>query len=146
VRHHLAFVLLLLLAVLWTAPAAASAAGEWLTEGGKARVRIAPCTADAGQLCGTITWSYRPADAPAGELVDVHNTDPTLRTRPIVGLPLLQGFEPDGPDAWAGGTIYDPEGGKTYKSKLRLKGADELEVDGCVLFFCESQSWTRWRG
>ena len=57
-----------------------------------------------------------------------------------------RGSSPTGPNAWAGGTIYDPEGGKTYKSKLRLKGADTLEVDGCVLFFCETQTWTRWRG
>ena len=41
-------------------------AGEWVTEGDKARVRIAPCAADAAKLCGTITWSYRPPDAPAG--------------------------------------------------------------------------------
>jgi uncharacterized protein (DUF2147 family) len=132
--------------LLAASPAAASAVGEWVTEGDKARVRIEPCAARAEQLCGTITWSYRPADAPDGPLVDVNNDDPALRTRPIVGLPLLQGFEPAGPEAWDGGTIYDPEGGKVYKSKFRLKGADTLEVDGCVLFFCQSQTWTRYRG
>ena len=138
--------LALLAALALPAAALASPIGEWTTEGAKARVRIEPCAADAAKLCGTITWSYRPPDVPAGPLVDVNNQDPALRSRPIVGLPLLQGFVPDGPDAWAGGTIYDPEGGKTYKSKLRLKGADLLEVDGCVLFFCQSQTWTRWRG
>ena len=127
-------------------PAAASAIGEWVTEGDKARVQIEPCTADAQRLCGTITWSYRPADAPAGPLLDVHNGDPALRSRPILGLPLLQGFAADGADSWSGGTIYDPEGGKTYKSKFRLKGPDTLEVDGCILFLCQSQTWTRYRG
>ena len=34
IMRHLAFALLL--AVLWAAPAAASAVGEWVTEGGKA--------------------------------------------------------------------------------------------------------------
>ncbi len=126
--------------------AAASAIGEWVTEGDKARVRIEPCAADAGQLCGKITWSYRPDDAPSGPLLDINNNDPELRTRPIVGLPLLEGFEPAGPDAWDKGTIYDPEGGKVYKSKFRLKGPDTLEVDGCVLFICESQTWTRYHG
>ena len=47
---------------------------------------IAPCAADAQKLCGTITWSYRPADAPPGELLDIHNTDAALRSR--FGLPL----------------------------------------------------------
>lgn len=136
----------LLVAALWAGPASASAVGEWVTEGDKARVRIEPCAADAAKLCGTITWSYRPADAPPGELRDIHNTDAGLRERPIVGLPLLQGFGPAGPDAWDGGTIYDPEGGKTYKSKLRLDGPDRLKVDGCILFLCQTQTWTRYQG
>jgi uncharacterized protein (DUF2147 family) len=129
-------------------PAAAqvrSPLGEWTTEGGKARVRIAPCSGDAQRLCGAIEWSYRPPGAGAGPLQDINNQDPALRSRPIVGLPLLQGFEPTGPDSWGGGTIYDPEGGKTYNSKMRLDGADRLEVSGCVLFFCRGQTWTRYR-
>ena len=67
-------------------------------------------------------------------------------SRPIVGLPLLEGFRPAGTNAWDGGTIYDPEGGKVYKSKMQLEGADTLKVDGCVLFFCETQTWTRYKG
>ena len=141
-RPAVAAFLLLLLPVTTHA----SPNGEWTTEGGKARVRIDACAADPQQLCGLITWSYRPAGAPAGPLVDVNNQDPALRTRPIVGLPLLQGFSPDGDDRWSGGTIYDPEGGKTYKSKLKLTGPDTLQVDGCILFFCESQVWRRYRG
>lgn len=132
--------------VLAAGPAAASPVGEWITEGGKARVRIGPCPGAAGELCGTITWSYRPPDVPPGPLLDVHNRDPALRSRPIVGLPLLAGFRPAGPDAWSGGTIYDPEGGKTYTSKMRLAGPDRLEVEGCVLFFCRGQTWARYTG
>src|SRR4051812_48017486 len=75
---------------------AASALGEWVTQGDKARVKIAPCSSNASQLCGNVTWSYRPADAPKRELLDVNNSNPALRSRPIVGLPLLQGFEPAG--------------------------------------------------
>jgi uncharacterized protein (DUF2147 family) len=128
------------------AEAAPSAVGEWITQGDKARVRIAPCSNnDVTQLCGTITWSYRPADAPPGELLDVNNTDPPLRKRPIVGLPLLQGFKFDGDNSWSGGVIYDPEGGKSYKSKMKLAGDDTLEVDGCILFVCQTQTWTRSR-
>ena len=141
----LIFLALLPMAAL-PALAADSALGEWVTEGGKARVAITPCADDARKLCGAITWSYRPADAPPGPLVDVNNQDPALRARPIVGLPLIQSFQPAGSGAWDRGTIYDPEGGKTYKSKMRLKGPDMLEVNGCILFFCRGQTWTRWRG
>ena len=137
---------LLLAGLAGPAWAEGSPLGEWITDGDKARVLIAPCAGQPGQLCGTITWSYRPPDAGPGPLHDINNTDPSLRARPIVGLPLLQGFSQDGPKAWSGGTIYDPEGGMTHKSKLKLTGPDTLQVDGCILFFCESQVWRRYRG
>ena len=135
----------LLLVALGVAPAWASAVGEWVTDGDKARVNIAPCAADAQKLCGTITWSYRPADAPPGELLDIHNTDAALRSRPIVGLPLLQNFSPAGTDAWDGGTIYDPESGKTYKCTMKLTDAKTLDVRGYigVPAFGRSTTWTR---
>ena len=142
----------MLAAALVAVPLAAATAaepsplGEWVTEGGKARVRIEPCGGGPAKLCGAITWSYRPDDAAPGPLVDANNRDPALRIRPIVGLPLLQGFAPDGAGAWGGGTIYDPEGGKTYRLKMRLAGPDRLEVEGCVLFVCRGQTWTRYEG
>ena len=128
-------------------PAAAdvpSPVGEWTTEGGKARVRIAACPEYPQRLCGVIEWSYRPPGAAAGPLRDINNQDSALRSRPIVGLPLLQDFASTGPDSWGDGTIYDPEGGKTYKSKMRLDGGGNLEVSGCVLIFCRGQTWTRY--
>ena len=137
---------ILLGALAEPARADGSALGEWVTDGDKARVLIAPCAGQVDRLCGTITWSYRPPGASAGPLHDINNQDPALRARPIVGLPLLQGFSPAGSDAWEGGTIYDPEGGKAYKSKLKLTGPDTLQVDGCILFICESQVWRRYRG
>jgi uncharacterized protein (DUF2147 family) len=139
---RLAASILLTLASL-AAAQAPSPLGEWITEGGKARVRVAPCSGNAQRLCGVIIWSYRPPGAKPGPLRDIHNQDSALRSRPIVGLPALQDFVSIGPDSWGGGTIYDPESGKTYRSKMGLKGADRLEVSGCVLFFCRSQTWTR---
>src|SRR4051794_34398947 len=103
-----------LLALVFTgvASAADSPVGDWITEGNKAKVRIAPCAGSPEELCGVITWAYRPPDAPAtGPLLDIHNKDAKLRTRPIEGLPLIQGFKSTGPGKWDGGTIYDPEGG-----------------------------------
>ncbi len=119
--------------------------GEWLTEKGDARVRIEPCPGRADRLCGTITWAERPPDAPPRPLVDANNTDPTLRSRPIKGLPLLADFAPEGGGAWGDGTIYDPRSGRTYKSKMRLTSVDRLDVSGCVLFVCLGETWRRYR-
>lgn len=120
--------------------------GVWSTEGDKARVRIEPCAADAQRLCGTILWSYRPDGVPPGPLLDVNNADPALRARPIVGLPLLRDLAPADPGSWTDGTIYDPEGGKTYNSEIRLDGPDQLTVKGCILFICRGQTWLRYTG
>jgi uncharacterized protein (DUF2147 family) len=127
------------------ARAAEGPVGEWVTEKGDARIRIGPCDDRPDRLCGTVTWAKRPADAPEGPLVDRHNGDPALRSRPILGLPLLAGFAPDGENHWGGGTIYDPRNGRTYKSWMRLAAPDRLEVAGCVLFVCKGETWTRYR-
>ena len=123
-----------------TLPAAASAApsviGRWVTDDGKAVVTIASCGA---AMCGRITRILAPT--PNGPPVDEHNPDKALRTRPILGLPVLTGFKPDG-EQWEG-RIYSPEEGKTYRSVLRRTSSDRIDVKGCILFFCKTQTWKR---
>ena len=43
---------------------------------------------------------------------------------------------------YSGGTIWDPQDDKTYKSKMHLNG-NELDVKGCVSVFCSGQAWMR---
>lgn len=78
--------------------------------------------------------------------VDRENPDPALRRRPILGLRLLEGLEHDGDGEWSGGTVYDPETGKTYKSKARLgEGGDVLHLRGYIGFSLlgRTTEWTR---
>jgi uncharacterized protein (DUF2147 family) len=63
-----------------------------------------------------------------------------LRTRPILGMPILSGFVDKGND-WRG-TIYDPRNGKTYKSIVSKNTDGTLAVKGCIAFFCQTQKWT----
>jgi hypothetical protein len=49
----------------------------------------------------------------------------------------------DGPMRWKGGRIYNPEDGRHYEASLTLKSANNLLVEGCVMFFCQSQVWRR---
>ncbi len=115
--------------------------GVWRTPGGKSHVEIAPCD---DKLCGRIVWLKEPNNEKGLPKRDAENSDESLRSRPILGLPLLTGF-PQEPDdgAWRGGEIYNPEDGKTYRSVLEPKGADLLEVNGCVFIFCKTQEWKR---
>ena len=133
---------LCLLAVLVPGQAVA-AAGLWATEGGKSQVRIAPC---GKALCGTIVWLKEPLNDQGTPKLDVNNTDESLKTRPIRGLKLLNGFLPDEDEAkhWVDGEIYNPEDGKTYSCTMTLQKDGSLEVRGYVglPIFGKTQIWT----
>jgi uncharacterized protein (DUF2147 family) len=124
-----------------TAPAA-EPNGTWLTEDGKATIRIANC---GGAVCGTITALKEPNDAATGRpLTDKNNPNASLRSRPMIGVQIVLSMKPNGPDKWSG-QIYNAEDGKTYTGNLILQGANSLKLEGCVLggLICKGQTWTR---
>lgn len=119
-------------------PAAAQAAepvlGHWVTQNQKAVVQIAPC----GRLvCGHIARLLPASDA--GKTMDERNSDPKLRTRPLVGLPIFLDFKEDG-DVWRG-KLYDPQYGNTYSSVLSRNPDGTLRVKGCFFIICKTQTW-----
>lgn len=62
--------------------------------------------------------------------------------QPIMGLMILESmYLKEG--YWQGGTILDPEKGKTYNCKLWLKAGDSnvLEVRGSIGPFYRTQNW-----
>ncbi len=117
--------------------------GLWLTQGGSARIDIAPCAEAPDTLCGTVMWLREPFDADGNPLTDGYNPDPDLRDRPILGIRILTGFEHKKRHKWVDGTIYDPNSGKAYDSKLELEKDGTLSVSGCILFLCQDQTWIR---
>ena len=78
--------------------------------------------------------SAAPVDALAGE--------PDLRERPLIGVPILWGFLPDG-EGWQGGRLYNPDDGKDFRAELQLLSPTRLRVTACFGPFCRSQIWTR---
>ncbi len=109
-----------------------SPVGTWLSQTGETRVRIAPCGA---QLCGTIVWVKTPGK-------DVHNPDPALRSRDLVGLRMITMSQSG--DTWRG-TLYRYTDGQTFSGSLKLTGQNTLELSGCIAggLICRSQTWTR---
>jgi uncharacterized protein (DUF2147 family) len=128
----------LLAASAAAAAAPANVQGLWLTDDHKGLVQIGPC---GRSLCGTIAKvADTSGNAPR---TDIHNPDARLRSRAILGLPVLSGFERSG-SYWKG-RAYDPKSGKSYRSTLELNPDGSLKVSGCILFICQSQRWTRVR-
>jgi uncharacterized protein (DUF2147 family) len=141
-----------LIFLLFTGVASASETdilGTWYTPENKSKVDLYNC---ANSICGKIVWLQAPLypdDDPEGSggkpKVDRNNPEKSLQGRPILGLNILQGFKPSGENKWGGGTVYDPDNGKTYKCKITLKDSNTLEVRGYIgiSLIGRTSVWTR---
>lgn len=140
--------------IILLAACAAGSGGEdilgiWNNEDGRAKIEIFHC---GGNYCGRIVWLRQPdypADDPRGmggtPRVDRDNPNPALRSRRLLGLQFMEGFTYGGAHSWEKGSIYDPESGKTYKSKMMLVSPHRLELRGYVgiPLFGRTTIWTR---
>lgn len=119
--------------------------GVWLNEDKDAHIQVYK---KSGKYYGKIIWLLEPLDEDNGKpKVDDDNEDESLRTRPILGLMLLQNFEFDEKDEWEKGKIYDPNNGKTYSCYIEFKDEtkDLLKVRGYIGFAMIGRTtyWTR---
>jgi uncharacterized protein (DUF2147 family) len=123
-----------LLLLAGPAQAATPIAGRYLTEDGAGVIAVGPC---GPAVCGRLATILK--SKPDAPKTDVNNSDPALRTRPILGIPILTGFADAGKD-WRG-RIYDPRNGKSYKSIVYRNTDGSLTVKGCIAVFCQTQLW-----
>ncbi|SFF90843.1 DUF2147 domain-containing protein [Pontibacter chinhatensis] len=139
-KHLLTLVMLLFLSsAAWAQ--SLSPIGIWTNEEGKAKFEIYKC---GDKLCGKIVSLKEPLRNGKPKL-DENNPDKKLRTKPLIGLPFMKGFEYDGDNKWDEGTIYDPESGKTYSCYMKMVSKDKMEVKGYIgiSLIGRTQHWTR---
>ncbi|MEH3144309.1 MAG: DUF2147 domain-containing protein [Methylobacterium frigidaeris] len=116
--------------------------GTWLTEDGRAKIRIERCGPGNVHACGTVVWLKAPLNDQGQPRTDIKNPDPKKRTRPVIGLTLLDGLKPE--DEGFKGQIYNAEEGKNYDVTLTRESSEELNVSGCLLkILCGSQTWKK---
>lgn len=101
---------------------------------------------------GSIAWlldkTYDEKDGPAlngKPLLDHRNPDPALRTRPLLGLPMLKGLRFDGQNHWLDGRVYSCNDGRTYRVQVSLADRDHLNLRGYfgLPIFGMTSVWTR---
>lgn len=120
--------------------AGSDATGLWRLADGKVTVRVANC---GSAMCGTVVGLKKPRDDKGRPRLDKENPDPALRARPVIGLTILRNMNAAGDGYWTG-TIYNPDDGRTYRSRMKLQGADTMTVNGCVAaVFCRSMTFVR---
>jgi uncharacterized protein (DUF2147 family) len=128
-------------AVLLTAALPAQAgdpSGLWRLSDGKVTVKVSNC---GKGLCGRIVALKKPLDKHGNPKLDKENPNPALRSRPVIGLSLLQDMQPSGEGHWEG-AIYNPDDGRTYAAKMTVNG-DVMKVKGCIVVFCKTKEFQR---
>lgn len=125
--------------------AQASPVGLWKTiddetKAEKSYVRI---TEDAGVLSGRVEKLLDPKRQDAR----CDKCEGARKDQPVIGMTILEGVKRSADDGvWDGGSILDPNNGKTYKVRLATKdGGKTLDVRGYIgmPLLGRTQTWQR---
>ncbi|MES0879529.1 DUF2147 domain-containing protein [Roseibium sp. SCP14] len=124
-----------LLASSLTPTFATDAIGDWVRPNGASKIRISSCGA---ALCGKLIWLKSPRN-------DTQNPDTSKRSRPLVGVQIVQSMKPTGKTGQWKGKVYNAEDGKTYTGYIELTSANKLKLEGCVMggLICKGETWSR---
>ncbi|MES0808091.1 DUF2147 domain-containing protein [Roseibium sp. SCPC15] len=124
-----------LLTISLTSTLASDATGDWVRPNGASKIRISSCGA---ALCGKLIWLKSPRN-------DTQNPDASKRSRPLVGVQIVQSMKPTGKTGQWKGRVYNAEDGKTYTGYIELTSANKLKLEGCVMggLICKGETWSR---
>ncbi len=132
----LSFTVLAALCVPFAAPAsetgAPTPAGRWRTYDEKtaAEKSIVTIVSHDGVLSGSIEKVLE--EQPDGKPPICEKCPGERANQPVEGMQILQDVKHEG-KSWGGGTILDPENGKTYNVTMKLlPGGAQMEVRGYI--------------
>jgi uncharacterized protein (DUF2147 family) len=140
---------LVALAVLFVsrvALAAGTPEGYWTTiddETGNKKSVVQIWKDEQGKLWGRIVKLYRQPGEEADPLCD--KCKGSLNNQRILGMTILRGLSIDG-EEWSGGTIMDPNNGKTYSCYIKvIEDGQKLNLRGYigVSLLGRTQTWLR---
>jgi uncharacterized protein (DUF2147 family) len=107
--------------------------GEWWTLNNEGKMIF---FRSEGKYYAMVSWLKYPNDGNGKPRCDIHNPDPSLRSRPLQNLILFSDFVFDAKkERYEGGTVYDAgDSGKRYACWLKLITRNVLEIHGYIGF------------
>ena len=140
-KKNLIFIACLLVVSAFAYGQADKIVGIWTPAKGTSQVRIFKAT--NGKYYGKVEWLKEDKDQ-----LDDSNPDKSLRNKKVWGLMILKDFAYNSEkDRWEGGTVYDPDNGKTYDCYVWFEGdANTMTLKGYVLgmkFIGRAEDWKR---
>jgi uncharacterized protein (DUF2147 family) len=117
------------------AQSAEDAFGTWKHPDNGSNISIYQC---GGGLCAKVVKVADPSRK------DDKNPDPKLRTRPVVGVVIMNGAKKSGASSWSG-KLYNTQDGQTYSGNVTVVSKNTLKLEGCVMggLVCQGPTWTR---
>jgi len=115
--------------------------GKWMSAEKNLEVQVYKTGKD---FKAKIVWFKGEPGNPMQNWRDVHNPNPKLRSRKVLGMEVLNGLEYDADDnSWEDGTVYDSKHGHTWnaaayidkKGILHVRGYWHLKILGRTLIF-----------
>ena len=130
VARSLAVLLVLALVPTFAAAAPTTPVGRWKTidDSSKEAKAIVEIWEHKGKLYGKIIKLFRKAGEDPDPKCDKCKGD--KKDKRVIGMVIVEGLARDG-DEWKGGSILDPDNGKTYKCKMSLEKG-KLKVRGFI--------------
>ena len=132
-----------LLSLAGTAWAQATPAGLWKTidDESKQEKSLVRISDSGGVFSGKVEKILDPAkqDGKCEKCTDAR------KDKPVLGMTIVEGVKKNPDEAYFdGGTILDPNNGKSYKVRMTPKdGGKSLEVRGFIGPFYRNQTWQR---
>jgi uncharacterized protein (DUF2147 family) len=105
--------------------------GVWMNDEKTIKVGIEKI---GNKFYGKLVWLEKPNRPDGSPKLDEFNPDPSLRDVPFMGLRIMKDMEYKGKGIWGGGTLYDPEHGKTYGCKVTLEDYNTAYIRGYIGF------------
>ena len=133
-----------LLAFVGVAHAQMTPAGLWKTiDDSKKEKSLVRITESNGVFSGRIEKLLDPA---TDQKAVCEKCSDDRKDKPILGLEILRGIRASESDkaVYEGGTIVDPNNGKSYRARLKpVNGGAQLEMRGYLGPFFRTQVWQR---
>ncbi len=100
--------------------------GVWKSPDGKLMVKIDKM---GTSYQGRIVWLSNPTAANGQPILDVNNPDVRMRKMPLKGKKIIEEltFDPSN-NTWTGGSIYNPDTGKSLNCQAKLQNGGQLEI------------------
>lgn len=103
--------------------------GVWTNSDKILRVKIEKI---GSHYFGKLVWLEKPNEPDGTPKLDKFNPDPALRKVPFIGLRIMKDMKYRGNGVWGGGTLYDPEKGKSYGCKITMISKDAANIRGFI--------------